>query len=76
MQNDIRKIALQLVRDGVIKETATVSVAEARDRLSQTMANRYQWRIAPPDCTGNLTDDDARYAADCEACGVANPYDC
>jgi hypothetical protein len=72
----MRQIALELVRDGVIKETTTVGVEEAKELLAKEMANRYRWRIAEPDRTGEIPNDEQRYAEDCKACGVGNPYDC
>lgn len=68
------KIELQLYRDREIKELWSGSVEQAKELLSLPMVNRYRWRLTPPDSTGELPNDEARYAADCAACGVGNPF--
>lgn len=70
-----RRIHLELVRDGVIKETLTCDAESAKALLASALANRYRWQIVPPDRTGELLDDEARFAADCEACSVPNTFD-
>jgi hypothetical protein len=70
-----RKIALELVAFGITKETVTLPADEARALLAKPMTRGWRWSICGPDTTGELPDDDARFAADCAACKISNPYD-
>lgn len=69
-----RRITLNLMCHGVVaKEYTEVPASEARQLLKKRMATGWYWAIDPPDKTGAIPDDVARYAADCEACGVTDP---
>ena len=69
-----RYVTVELWRDGERKEYTTLPASEAAELIRKPMANHYRWQISPPDRTGELQDDEARFAADCEACGVTDPY--
>lgn len=63
-------ISLELCHHNVVKETYSCGVDEAKELLAKRLDNGYRWQIAPPDSTGNLPDDEARYNADYAACGI------
>jgi hypothetical protein len=70
-----RKITIELMSFGQIKEYRVVSPVEAREYLDKEMTRGHRWRIQPPNQSGELPNDEARYAEDCKACGVGNPFD-
>lgn len=70
-----REITLNLYAFGVEKEWVTLPASEAKELLAKPMNPGWSWRIDPPDTTGEMPDDEARYAEDCKACGVENPFD-
>lgn len=70
----MRKVTIELVVFGQVKEYTTMDAEDAREVLTRKMNPGHRYRINPPDKTGVFADDEARYAADCEACGVENPF--
>ena len=69
-----RLITIELVGFGIGKEYQVVPPAEARNLLMRRMARGWHYRLTPPDRTGELPNDEERYAADCQACGIGNVY--
>lgn len=74
MNANERKVTVELVSFGVVKEYVTLPASEASALLRKAMAWGHHWRIVGPDKTGEIRNDEARYAADCEACGVENAF--
>ena len=70
----MRNVTVELVSFGRVLEYQTLPADQAGELLRKKMAKGHHWRIAQPDRTGELHDDDARYDADCKACGVENHY--
>jgi len=69
-----RKIVINLLFDNIVKEFTICNSAEARALLHTKMASRWKYAIDSPDLTGAICGDEERYAEDCLACGVKNPY--
>ena len=75
MTTQERKVTVELVAFGQVKEYVTLPASEAAEYLGRNMTKGHRWRITPPDRTGELPNDERRYADDCAACGVPNPYE-
>ena len=74
MSNNERPVTIELVITGAVSSYLTLPAYAAADALALPMNAGHLWRIRPPDKTGAIPDDEARYAADCAACGVPNVY--
>ena len=70
-----RPVTIELVIFGKVSALLTVPAYAAADTLAKPTQPGHAWRITPPSKTGAIPDDDARYAADCAACGVVNVYE-
>lgn len=70
-----RRVTVELAIFGQVTEYTTVPASEAKSILARKMAAGHRWRIVLPDRTGELQNDESRYSADCEACGVPNLLD-
>jgi hypothetical protein len=74
-----RQITIELCRhnlggNATVVSYETLELKEAKARLETKCVNGHFYRVTPPDVTGNVAGDESRFAADCKALGIPNPY--